>query len=156
VRKLLKLKEDEPPRVVLVVNLLDGQGKAYSVLAGEELWVVVGPSKTPDLFSVAREVARARLEPLVGPKVGDSEAAAPVVELLARAFAGSALGLSDGDLETRAKDGFPTLKDWVRQVDAFGKADKGLDTFVADAVPTILKEQGKEPAPAKKQPGKGK
>jgi hypothetical protein len=161
VRKLLKLKEDEPPRVVLVVNLLDGQGKSYSTRSGdEELWVVVGPAKAPDLFAVAEEVARSRLEPLVASKVTEPESAALVCDRLARAFAATALSLPEAELDARAqRDSFATLKDWVKQVDGFAKGAITLEAFVAEAAPAILKEQGKEPvaaspaAPAKK-PGK--
>jgi hypothetical protein len=157
VRRQLKMKEDEPPRVVLVVNLLDGQGKATSALVGEELWIVVGPSKTPDLFAVARELARARLEPLVAAKA-DAESAALAADLLSRAFAASALALSDSDLDARqARDGF-AWREWARQVDGFAKTDRGLDAFVAEAVPAVLKESGREPAKdaGAKKPAKGK
>ena len=161
VRKLLKLKEDEPPRVVLVVNLLDGQGKSYSTRSGEEeLWVVVGPSKTPDLYSVVQEVARSRLEPLVAAKVGDPESAALVSDRLSRAFATLALSLPEAEQDGRAqKDGFPTLKEWVKRVDGFAKGATTLEAFVGESAPTLLKEHGKDPAalpaavPAKK-PGK--
>lgn len=151
VRRLLKLKEDEPPRVVLVVNLLDGQGKAYSTLAGEELWVVVGPAPTPDLLAVARELSRAGLEPLVGPKAGDAEGAALATDALSRAFAYVALGRPEAEIEA-------PLRELVKQVDAYGKSDKALDAFVAETVPVLLKDAGKEPAkdPAGKKPGKGK
>jgi hypothetical protein len=159
VRRLLKLKEDDPPRVVLVVNLLDGQGKAYSTRSGEEeLWVVVGPSKAPDLFAVAQEVARSRLEPLVAAKVAEPERAAVASDRLSRAFAALALSLPEAELDARGqKDAFPALKDWVKQVDAFAKGASALDAFVAEAAPALLKEQqGKEAAagpsaaPAKK------
>ncbi|MGC4113315.1 MAG: hypothetical protein QM765_01285 [Myxococcales bacterium] len=161
VRRLLKLKEDDPPRVILVVNLLDGQGKAYSTRTGEEeLWVVVGPSKAPDLYAVAQEVARSRLEPLVAAKVSEPELAAQASDRLSRAFAALALALPEAELDARGqRDGFPTLKDWVKQVDAFAKGATTLEAFVAEAAPALLKEQGKEPAaatpatPAKK-PGK--
>lgn len=161
VRRLLKLKEDEPPRVVLVVNLLDSQGKSYSTRSGEEeLWVVVGPSKAPDLFAVAQEVARSRLEPLVAAKVGEPELAALVCDRLSRAFAALALALPEAEQDARGqREGFATLKDWVRQVDAFAKGSGTLEAFVAEAAPALLKEQGKEPtvppaaSPAKK-PGK--
>ena len=157
VRRLLKMKEDEPPRVVLVVNLLDGAGKAYSTLQGEELWIVVGPSKVPDLFAVAREVAHARLEPLVAAKVGEAESAAFVTDALTRAFACAALSLSDAEIDRHAPAGLAGLKDLVRQVEGLGKGDRGLDSFLAEAVPAILKDAGKEPpVPPVKKPGKGK
>ena len=159
VRKLLKLKEDEPPRVVLVVNLLDGQGKAYSTRsAEEELSVVVGPSKAPDLYAVTREVARSRIELLAAAKVGAGEAAAHAADLLSRAFAAVALSLSDSEVDERARaEGFAALKEWAKQVEGYSKGTASLETFVAEAVPALLKELGKEPAAAPaagKKPGK--
>ncbi len=153
-RKALRLKDDDAPRVVLVVNLLDGHGRSYSYLSGDELWVVLGPAKTPDLFAVVRELARTRLSPLVAGKA-DAEAAPLVIETLAQSFAASSLGLPDAELEVRSKD-LPGLKDWAKQVDAFAKTDKALEVFVAEAIPALLKELGKEPGkdPAKKPAGK--
>jgi len=146
VRRLLKMREDEPPRVVLVVNLLDGLGKSYSSRSGEEeLWVVVGPSKTPDLFAVAHELARSRMEPLVAAKVRDRDSAELAADLLGRAFASAALALPDAELEARARrDGFPALKEWTHRAEGFAKGPSTLDAFVAQAAPAVLKEPGKD------------
>ncbi|MBI5544377.1 MAG: hypothetical protein HY901_10835 [Deltaproteobacteria bacterium] len=157
VRRLLKMKEDEAPRVVLVVNLLDGQGKSYSALSGDELWVVVGPSKMPDLFAVARELARARIEPLAAARAPDLESAALITETLTRAVASAALAMPDAEIDAQGqRDGFPQLREWVRQVEAFSKGDKALDSFVSEAVPMLQKEAGKELPATVKKPSKAK
>jgi len=73
----------------------------------------------------------------------------------AGAFAASALVLGDPEIDRRAES-FAGFKDLVRQVDAFGKSDKTLDLFLAETVPAILKDSGREPQPGSKKPAKGK
>jgi hypothetical protein len=151
VRRLLKQKEDEAPRVVLLVNLLDARGKAFSAQSPGELTVVLGPSRSPDLFSVAREVARSRIEPLVvaglprpktAPAAGaksregpaprhDSGQAWFATEALSRAFAAAALNLPESELEAWTQGEFGRVREIAKSVEAFANSDKPLEPFVA-------------------------
>lgn len=152
VRKLMKVGDEEQTNVVLVVNLLDARGKAFSSKAGDELFVVLGPSNEPDLFSVAREFARARLEPIVQKRAGgvkglaeasqaareagaeESSPAAWATEVLARSFAARALNLPQSGLDTQARGGYREVAEIAKSVDEFSKSNKSLDAFVADAM----------------------
>lgn len=152
VRKLLKISDDEQTNVVLVVNLLDARGKAYSSKAGDELFVVLGPSNEPDLYSVAREFARARVAPIVQKRAGgvkglaeasqaaraegaeESSPAAWATEVIARAFAARALALSDSGIANHSRGGYQPVAEIAKSVDEFSKSTKSLDAFVAEAM----------------------
>ena len=167
-RKLLKLKDDELARVVLVVNLLDARGRSFSQAVGEELYVVLGPSREPDLFAVAKEISRARLFPLVTAKLGGAkglseammaareagaEADSPAdfaTEVLARSFAARALNLSETELEAQARGGYAAVREVTKAVEAFAKNDKqALDAFVSEGLALVAKDP-KEAAGKKK------
>jgi hypothetical protein len=160
-RRLLKMKEDEPPRVVLAVNLFDARGKAFSGLVGEELFVVLGPSKEPDLFAVAREVARARLAPVVAAKVAGSKpiaeaaaaaqadnAASFATECFARAFAAAAVKLPPEKLDALASQGCRSVADLAGLVPGFASSEASLESFVGESL-SLLTKEGSKPAAGK-------
>ncbi len=159
----MKVSEDEQANMVLVVNLLDARGKAFSSKAGDELFVVLGPSNEPDLFSVAREFARARVAPIVQKKAGgvkglaeasqaaredgaeETSPAAWATEVLARSFAARALNLPESGLDTQSRGGYRPVSEIAKSVDEFSKSSKSLDAFVADAMAAMAngKKKGK-------------
>ncbi len=167
VRRLLRVKEDEPPRVVLVVNLLDARGTSWSATVGEELYVVLGPSRSPDVFAVAQQLARAKLAPLVEGAASSikplaevaaaAELSGPaelVLEALSRAVAAAALQLPEAELEARSRGAFAPVRELAKAVDGFGKSDKPLDALLAEAVAVLSKDQPKEGAGHKAPKGK--
>ncbi len=160
VRKLLKMKEDDPPRVILVVNLLEGASRSLSATAGEDLYVVLGPSKNPDVFAVVREVARARIGPIVSAKAstikalpdaassaGESEPVPWSIELLSRAFAASALKMKEGEVEQVSKGSYAQVPELIKSIEAFTKSGQGLDAFVVEALSNLkaAEPQAKKP-----------
>ncbi len=156
-RELLKAPEtDDSPRVVLVVNLLDGRGAGVGVQSGEEIYLVVGPSgATPDVQSIVKAFARVIVQGPAerkftalkgGPEllaevkesgrpVGAENVADYVAETFARAVAVKATaaeGQAAKALESEHKSGFVLIKDFNRGLALFGKAGKPLDTFLGD------------------------
>jgi hypothetical protein len=152
-RRLLRLRVGDAPRVVVVVNLLDGRGTSSSAVQGEELVVVIGPSRTPDLFAVAQAVARARLEPLLAARGVKVREGAPPVELLSSALAAAALEpdqsaegrstsgplvrgveLPERELRERAQGPSLRLRELAQAAKALARSDESLDAFVARAL----------------------
>ncbi|MGI5861954.1 MAG: hypothetical protein ACOX6T_07825 [Myxococcales bacterium] len=153
VRRLLKMKEDEPPRVTLVINLLDGRGSAFSGLVGEDLYVVLGPSTEPDLYSLVKEVARAKLAPVAASKAGTSKvlrdiaaavgaksAADFATEVFARAFAAAVVKPPEDKLAEIAAGGYHAALDVYPLIDKFVSSGSTLESFVAENLWILAKE----------------
>jgi hypothetical protein len=170
VRKVLKVKEDEPPRLILIVNPLDGRGSAYSSLQGDELFVVLGPAAQPDVFAILTEYARARLAPALAKKgalksLTDQAAAAGIdpppafaLEAISRAVACVALGLPEAEIAARATAGFWAIPELTAQVRAYDRGDKAFDVFVNDSLVAlaIIKEPPKDASGAARKSSKAK
>lgn len=124
IRRSLRLRESDALRIAVVVNLLDGQGKVVAATFGEELFLVVGPTQTPNLIAVATEVARAHLAATAAARARE---AAPALERLARAFAEEALGLQ---ARSQARSGDDALELSAR-VRRYQKGSQPLESFVS-------------------------
>jgi hypothetical protein len=123
IRRSLHLRESDALRIAVVVNLLDGQGKVTAATFGEELFVVVGPTQTPNLVAVATEVARAHLAGTAAARERKAGESAPALDRLARAFAEEALGLE-------ARSGGEALELSAR-VRRYRKGSQPLESFVS-------------------------
>jgi hypothetical protein len=149
VRRLLQMKAGDLPRVVVVLNLLDGEGtSAFSTLEGDELRIVVGPSGTPNLFAVAREVARGRIADIVASRVTNVERREAISELLCSALAIVAVKDRSTTSDRRVED-YPAIREVARQLEVFSGSGRPLESFVADNIPFLLREAGMEPASKK-------
>lgn len=126
VHRALHVTEGGGPRIAVVVNLLDGRGKVTAASLGEEMFVVVGPSQTPDVMAVATEMARAHLSSTAAAR---EPGAAPALDRLARAFASAALGQG-----TRPGGEEPEL---VKRIRRFEQGRQALETFVSQEVAAV-------------------
>lgn len=144
-KKLLRVKDDDAQRMVLVANLLDGQGLGQATQVGDEVYVGIGPSATPDLLTAIREAAKARLAPIVMAKkmagLTDQAAAAGytnpqlfALEAFARAFAVHLLGGQEAMLVSQSQRGFAAVPAIVDHLRAYDKGSKSFDAFMADAL----------------------
>lgn len=124
VLRSLHLPEDGGPQLAVIVNLLDGNGKVTAATFGEEMFVVLGPSQTPNVMAVATEIARAHLAS-ASQKLR-AGALAPALDWLARAFADVALGL-----EARAGGEAQGLAQRVR---LFEQGRQPLEAFVSQEI----------------------
>jgi len=153
-REILKAPEtDESPRVVLVLNLLDGRGSSYGVGTADETWLVVGPAAaTPDPMAIVKAFARVEVQgaaekgngALKGGKqlidevreagfaIGSATVADYVAETLARAVAIKATGGESRAFEAEKRNGFVLVGEMNRGLALFAKSNKPMDTFLAD------------------------
>jgi hypothetical protein len=156
-RDILKAPEtDDSPRLVLVVNLLDGRGTSYGVGTADETWLVVGPAgTTPDTQAIAKAFARVEIQGAAekgkaslkgGPAllrevqesgfaVGAADVSDYVAETLARAVAIKA-AVPDGQagraFEVEKRNGFVLVGDMNRGLAIFAKSPKPMDAFLSD------------------------
>lgn len=153
-RKILKRPEtDDSPMVIVVVNLLDSDGAAHGIAAGDETYLVVGPAGDPvDGSVIARAFARAELDGIAKGKgaalrngaelfqeTKDDVQAANLDELiaesLARAVAIRAAVPSErasGALDAEFRRGYLLVRELNRGLAIYARASKPLDAFVAD------------------------
>lgn len=156
-RKILKAPEtDDSPRIVVVVNLLDGRGSSYGVNTGDETWLVVGPAGSePDTRAIVRAFARVEIQPAAegrtstlkggemllrevqeaGFAVGSASVADYVAETLARAVAIKAAVPADQTAraaEAEKRNGFVLISEMNRGLAIFAKSPKPMDVFLAD------------------------
>ncbi|WP_373049102.1 hypothetical protein [Vulgatibacter sp.] len=156
-RDILKAPEtDDSPRVVLVLNLLDGRGSSYGVGTADETWLVVGPAgSTPDAQAIVKAFARVEIQGAAeagdkslkggsqllreiqeaGYAVGAGNVADYVAETLARAVAIKAV-VADGEtsraFEAEKRRGFVLVSDMNRGLAIYAKSPKPMNTFLAD------------------------
>ena len=157
-REILRNPEtDESPRLVLVVNLLDGRGSGYGVGFGNETYLVVGPlGQEADISPAVKAFARvstqtaaeAGFKSLKGGKglfdevldsgfaVGAENIADYIAETVARAVAIKATlaeAASGKAFDREHKSGFVLIKDMNRGLVLFGvQKAKTFDVFLAD------------------------
>lgn len=156
-RQILKEKiTDESPRVVLVVNLLDGRGSGHGIGLKDETYLVVGPSEAgnPDVVAAVKGYARVAVQGAADSKVagcfkggkelfeevkdrnvGAFTPADYVAENMARAVAiqaALAADRSQGALDAQYKSGFVLIKDMTRGITLYGPSGKAFDQFFCD------------------------
>lgn len=148
---------DSSPRLILVVNLLDGRGSGYGVGFPEETYLVVGPlGKTPDISPAVKAFARVTVQEAAekgfkslkggadlfdevkdsGHAVGSETVADYIAETVARAVAirATAVEGSAGKAYDREhKSGFVLIKDMNRGLVLFANQKvKAFDVFLGD------------------------
>lgn len=155
-REILKAPEtDDSPRVVLVVNLLDGRGSSSGIAAGDEVFLVVGPAGAKvDTSAVAKAFARVEVQPAAEAKgvtlkggkellrevkesysVGADNLADYVAENLARAVAIKAsvpAGETTKAMQAERRKGYLLVGEMNRGLVLFAKSPKPMATFLAD------------------------
>ena len=156
-RDILKAPEtDDSPRVVLVVNLLDGRGSSYGVAGTDETVLVVGPAgQAPDTQAIAKAFARVEIQGAAeagkgalkgGPAllrevqesgfaVGAADVADYVAETLARAVAIKAAvpdAQANRAVEAEKRKGFVLVGDMNRGLAIFAKSPKPMNAFLPD------------------------
>lgn len=156
-REILKAPEtDDSPRVVVVVNLLDGQGSSYGVAQGDTTYLVVGPAgDKPDPMAMIKAFARVELQPAAeargvtlkggkdlltevqqsGYPVGAETVADYVAETMARAVAIRAAapnGQANQAFEAERRKGFVLIGEMNRGLVLFAKSPKPMPVFLAD------------------------
>jgi hypothetical protein len=156
-REILKEKvTDDTPRVVLVVNLLDGRGAGHGIGLKDETYLVVGPSGAgaADVTAALKAYARVLVQSAADSKVasclkgakelfeevkdrnvGAFTPADYVAENLARAVAIQAAVTADKQqnaFDGQYKSGFVLIKDMNRGATLFTPSNKPLDQFLCD------------------------
>lgn len=156
-REILKAPEtDDSPRVVVVVNLLDGRGSSYGVAHDDTVFLVVGPAGAkPDPMAMIKAFARIELQPaaeargvtLKGGKdlltevqesgylVGAETVADYVAETMARAVAIRAAapnGQASKAFEAERRKGFVLINEMNRGLVLYAKSPKPMPVFLAD------------------------
>ena len=157
-REILRHPEtDTSPRLVLVVNLLDGRGSGYGVGFPDETYLVVGPlGKEPDISPAVKAFARVTVQEAAekgfkslkggadlfdevkdsGFAVGAENVADYIAETVARAVAikaTAAEGSSGKAYDREHKSGFVLIKDMNRGLVLFANQKaKAFDVFLAD------------------------
>jgi hypothetical protein len=130
-RKLLKVA-DKGPAPVVVMNLLEADGKVRGAMGEGEVVLAVGTSEKADVEPLLREYARVLLEPVVAKKargwgggnallreaqsMGATESTATdyATALFTRALALKAMEAPDAAYEAAARQGYFGLKDIAR------------------------------------------
>lgn len=157
-RGILKAPEtDDSPRLIVVLNLLDGRGAGYGFTHGDETLLVVGPDDTeaPDARPIAKAFARAELQSAAeaghsglksgsalltevhnaGYGVGAATVADYVAENLARTVAiraATANGEIGRALEAEKRSGFVLVSEFNRGLAIYAKSNKPMPAFLAD------------------------
>lgn len=157
-RDLLRTPEtDDSPRLVLVVNLLDGRGSGYGVGFPNETFLVVGPlGKEADISPAVKAFARVTTQEAAekgfkalkggadlfdevkdsGFAVGAENVADYIAETVARAVAikaTAAEGASGKAYDREHKSGFVLIKDMNRGLVLFASQKaKAFDVFLGD------------------------
>lgn len=155
-REILKAPEtDDSPRVVVVVNLLDGRGSSYGVADDDTVYLVVGPAgDKPDPTAMIKAFARVELQPAAeargitlkggkdlltevqqsGYPVGSETVADYIAETMARAVAIRAAVPNGqaGAFEAERRKGFVLINEMNRGLVLYAKSPKPMPVFLAD------------------------
>lgn len=157
-REILKAPEtDDSPRIVVVLNLLDGRGAGYGVGDADVTYLVIGPDDAaePNPMPIAKAFARVELQAAAeagngalkngatlleevvaaGYAVGAANVADYVAETLARTVAIKA-AVANGEVsrafEAEKRNGFVLVSEMNRGLAIFAGSPKPMKVFLAD------------------------